>query len=188
MPGHVHPCRFPGEFTNSGSTGVQESYQRVLRRLSLWLSVSGGLCGASGASHEGGTRWRCSDCRADGWSDPSPPHVDETAISSMTPAARSERRSHRSGVSTARRSEHRRQQFQVFTRCARIVYSGQPGEARCPSGFCLRQSDEPVSLPTALLVGPGVYSREDSTCRPVRVPTPSLALLPWALRPLRLKR
>ena len=27
---------------------------------------------------------------------------------------------------------------------ARIVYSGQPGEARCPSGFFLRQSDEPV--------------------------------------------
>ena len=52
MPGHVHPCRFPGEFTNSGSTGVQESYQRVLRRLSLWLSISGGLCGASGGSHE----------------------------------------------------------------------------------------------------------------------------------------
>ena len=58
MPGHVHHGCFPREFANSGSTGVQESCQRVLRRLSRWLSISGGLRGASGGSHEeelGGT-------------------------------------------------------------------------------------------------------------------------------------
>ena len=117
MPGHVHHCRFPREFTDSGSTGVQESCQRVLRRLSLWLSISGGLF---------------------------------------------LRRVVRSTVgSNSRRSGNRPD---------RLLRAA--GRGTWPFRVLPPTVRRTRSLPTALLVGPGVYSREDGTWRPVRVPTP----------------
>ena len=62
----------------------------------------------------------------------------------MTPTARSERRGRRCRVSAARRSEHRRQQFQAFGQSLGSPTPGSRARHVATSGFCLRKSDEPV--------------------------------------------
>ena len=69
---------------------------------------------------------------------------------------------------------------------ARIVYSGQPGEARCPSGLCLRESDELVPF-RRLFSSARVFTLVRTAPAARRACLP-LRSLPWPLRRPRLKR